>query len=140
MDTQKLTVDLARDEGFVSHAYQDGQGYWTIGFGRLIDQDLAGGISEDEAMVLLGNDIKGVEADLDRNIPWWRDLPEPAARGLLNMCFNMGWPRLSGFKKMLAALEAGDCAKAADEALDSVWAGQVGERSERIANLYRSSP
>ena len=54
------------------------------------------------------------------------------------MAFNLGWPRLSRFKNMIEALKAGDYGRAADEALDSKWADQVGTRAERIATVYRS--
>jgi lysozyme len=55
------------------------------------------------------------------------------------MALNLGWPRLSAFRNMLAALQAMDYATAAREALDSKWAKQVGARAERIAALYREA-
>lgn len=136
---QDLRNDLIRDEGFVPHAYQDSEGYWTIGVGRLIDKRRGGGITREEAEYLLDNDIDRTTGDLHRNIPWWTTLPDPAKRALVNMCFNLGWPRLSGFRRMLAALKRGDYLIAADEALDSKWARQVGVRADRIADLYRSA-
>ena len=134
-----ITADLKRDEGFVSHAYQDSspEGYLTLGYGRLVDQRLGGGITEREAEILLDNDITRSVADLDRALPWWRGLPPFQQRGLTNMAFNLGLPRLLTFKKMLRALQAGDGDRAAIEALDSVWAGQVKGRADRIAYLYR---
>lgn len=132
-----IETDLMRDEGFVSHAYRDSEEFWTIGYGRLIDEQLGGGISEAEAFILLRNDIQKARTDLDRALPWWRALPEPSQRGLVNMCFNLGLTRLLTFEKMLKALEAGNGVLAAMECLDSKWARQVGERSRRIAALYR---
>ena len=61
---------------------------------------------------------------------------EARQRALLNMCFNLGWPRLSGFKEMLLCLQAGSYARAAEEAKDSKWARQVGDRALRIAKLF----
>lgn len=136
MNLATLYADLERDEDLVLHAYQDSSGYWTIGCGRLIDKRLGGGISESEARILLDNDIQAVLSDLDRNVPWWRGLDEPRMRGLMNMCFNLGWPRLSRFKNMLSELEAGDYESAAAEALNSKWALQVGARAQRIAKLF----
>ena len=133
----RITADLKRDEGFVGHAYQDSAGFWTIGYGRLIDKRLGGGITESEALGLLERDIHQTFADLDRALPWWRDLPPFQQRGLDNMTFNLGLPRLLLFKKMLSALQAGDGERAAIEALDSIWAGQVKGRADRIAYLYR---
>lgn len=129
-----ITEDLKRDEGLRLKPYLDTVGKTTIGYGRNLDDV---GISEPEAAILLDHDIRRSLAYLDRALPWWRGLPAPSQRGLTNMAFNLG-PRLLSFKLMLAALLAGDGSRAADEALDSKWAGQVGkERSERIAALYR---
>ena len=52
--------------------------------------------------------------------------------------FNLGLGKLKKFRLMLAALEAGDWERAAQQALRSKWVGQVGPgRSGRIAALYR---
>ena len=140
MNLDPLLADLRRDEGFVSHAYQDSEGRWTIGYGRLVDKALGGGITKAEAEHLLINDVYCIMSDLDQRIAWWRLMPEPSKRGLVNMAFNLGWPHLSSFVKMLAALESGEYDTAASEALDSKWAGQVGTlRSKRIALLLANN-
>ena len=133
-----LIRDLIRDEGLCLKPYRCPADKFTIGVGRNLEDR---GISEDEAGYLLKNDIAGVLDDLDRNILWWRGLPTSQRLALANMCFNLGWPRLSRFKKMLAALKAGDVEKAAAEALDSRWAEQVGARAKWIADqLTRGNP
>lgn len=137
MDIETLKDDLGRDEGFVPHAYQDSEGWWTIGIGRLIDQRRGGGITIDEARVLLENDIQRTVADLDRALPWWRGLSEARQRALANMAFNLGLPKLMGFRRFLAALEAGEWEEAAAEAINSRWASQVGARATRIADAIR---
>ncbi len=129
MNIDTLTSDLIRDEGLKLKPYKCTAGKLTIGIGRNIEDN---GISEDEARYMLQNDIKRCAEELDLHTPWWPLMPDAQQNALLNMCFNMGWPRLSGFKRMLAALEVGDYAAAASEALDSKWARQVGSRAERI--------
>ena len=139
MNQGRLIEQLEKDEGFVSHAYQDSEGLWTIGFGRLIDQSIpSAGITKDEARMLLRNNASDVVNELDEKASWWRQLPEAGQEAFANMAFNLGWPRLSRFKNMIEALKAGDYGRAADEALDSKWADQVGTRAERIATVYRS--
>jgi lysozyme len=133
-DGDALLRDLIRDEGLRLHPYVDSVGKITIGIGRNLSER---GIARGEALLLAGNDIAGATADLDRNAPWWRSLSEPRRRALLNMTFNMGWPRVSGFAAMLAALRTGDYGAAGDAALDSVWARQVGARAQRIGDLIR---
>jgi len=138
IDVEALAVDLLRDEGCVLRAYKDSEGFLTIGVGRLIDARAGGGITLEEARYLLSNDITRTIIDLDNKLPWWRDLPEPKARALANMAFNLGLPRLSRFEKMLEAVANGRWDDAAREALDSKWASQVGARAERIAEIFRS--
>ena len=52
---------------------------------------------------------------------------------LREMAYQMGVPRVMGFKRMLAALERKDWQRAADEALDSRWAEQTPARAQRVA-------
>lgn len=131
-----LTDSLIRDEGMRLKPYRCTAGKLTIGVGRNLDDN---GISEAEAIILLSNDINEVFDELDTRIPWWSGLNDKQKIALANMCFNLGWPRLSKFKKMLAALKVKDFETAAKEALDSKWAVDVGARSQRIANLLRTT-
>ena len=136
IDWNQLEQDLIRDEGERLKPYKCTAGKVTIGVGRNLDDV---GISKHESRMMLEEDIKRIGWELDRNIEGWRQYPEGVARGIANMCFNLGWPRLSGFKKMLAAIREGDYDRAADEALDSKWANQVGARADRIAALFRGA-
>jgi len=139
IDLDKLHDDLRRDEGCVRHAYEDSEGFLTIGVGRLIDQRRGGGLSDGEIALLLGNDIARVVADLDARIPWWRDLPDGVQRGLANMAFQLGIFGLLKFRKTLEHLKAGNYAAAATEALDSKWARQTPARAQRVAALLGGS-
>ena len=84
---------------------------------------------------LLGNDIDLCVDELENNFTWYKNLSDARQRVLVNMCFNLGLTRLLGFKKFLAALEAEDWDRAAEEMLDSKWAVQVGPRSTRLRDL-----
>lgn len=138
MNVELLSDDLRRDEGLRMTAYLDGVGIWTLGYGHTAGVEAGMTCTLNQADEWLIEDIHVATSDLNSHAPWWYDMPEAAQRGLTNQCFNLGWPRLSGFKKMLAALEDGRYADAADEALDSKWATQVGARATRIADLFRS--
>jgi lysozyme len=131
----RLKADLARDEARRRKPYRDSVGKLSIGVGRNLDDV---GLREDEIDLMLSNDIRAALADLDRALPWWRGMTEARQRGLANMCFNMGLPKLLGFRNMLAAMEVSDWPRAASEALDSKWARQVGDRAERIAAAFKS--
>ena len=59
-------------------------------------------------------------------------LPEEIQLVLANMCFQLGRPRLSQFKNMIAAVEDLDWARMADEMEDSKWFRQTPERAKRL--------
>jgi lysozyme len=73
-----------------------------------------------------------VLATLNAAIPWWGSLPDQAQRVMANLCFNMGWKTLATFRQFLAAMQAHDWQRAAQELKNSKWWGQVGERGPRI--------
>lgn len=133
---RELVADLKRDEGLRLKPYRCTAGKLTIGYGRNIEDN---GITEAEAQFLLIEDARRSADELEKALPWLGSAPTTVKRGLTNMAFNLGWPRLSAFKQMLGALESGDYAKAADEALNSNWAKQVGDRAKRVAALFRES-
>mgnify|MGYP001582168379 FL=1 len=109
--------------------YKDTVGKTTLGYGRNIE-DI--GISEDEAMYLLRNDIARCRYECEIHIPIFKALNEVRQNVLINMCF-MGIGKVLEFKKMLTALEAGDFKQASKEMLDSLWAKQVGDRAYRLS-------
>lgn len=134
MDADALIRQLIVDEGVRLKPYHDPVGKLTIGIGRNLDDV---GISQYEAMVLLSNDIRKVEADLDVALPWWRSLSEARQQVLANMAFNMGIGSLLKFKDTLSAIQAGKYEDAAAAMLKSLWASQVGQRAARLAKMMR---
>lgn len=136
--TPEEIAEYIQDEGFRSSVYQDSLGYWTIGIGRMVDARKGGGITREEAIYLLTNDLERTDAELDRAYPWWRQMSEPRQRVLRNMCFNMGLATLSGFKNTLAAMKAGNYRKAAAGMLASKWAKQVKGRAVRLAKIMET--
>lgn len=135
--TDALIAQLKRHEGLRLHAYQDHLGFWTIGYGRLIDERRGGGISEAEAELLLRNDVKRVQADIERRLPWVRGLSDARQQALCNMGFQLGVSGLLGFRRMLDALKRGRFHLASQEALNSRWARQTPSRAEEVADMIR---
>ena len=129
---------LRKHEGVEKYAYKCTADKVTIGVGRNIDKSSSMGLSDDEIDYLLSNDIKRVSAELIRAFPWYSELDEVRKDAMIDMCFNMGLPRLSKFKNSLAAMANGDYDIAALEFLDSNWAKQVGSRSITITDMIRS--
>jgi lysozyme len=129
---------LVEHEGFRSSAYIDTRGYITIGYGRMIDRRAEGGITMDEGIHLLRNDIAKTVAALYQSFRWFGDLDEIRKRVLIDMAFNMGIAKLLRFRETLAAIERKDWAQAAEGIRSSLYARQVGNRAERLARMMET--
>ena len=132
----ELVAQLKRHEGFRSKPYKDSVGKITIGYGWNLDDV---GITQDEAEKKLASQIHDAELELARQ--GWFGVPDAEAirrEVLTNMTFNLGMPRLLGFRRMIAALHVLDYEEAAKEMLDSRWAIQVGSRSSELADQMRT--
>ena len=139
MNRDKLVKELILDEGYIYEIYKDHLGYLTFGVGHLVlntdeeyGKEVGTPVSEKRILECLNNDVDIVCEELDRNLYWWKELDDNKQRVMVNMCFNLGYPRLSKFKKFLAAMEVHDFETAAIEMMDSKWANQVGLRAERL--------
>jgi lysozyme len=135
MEVTNILEQLKRDEGLRLKPYKDSVGKTTIGIGRNLDDV---GISEDEALILLHNDLGKVAGELRAALPWAENLGPVRGSVLGNMAFNMGIGGLLQFHKFLTALRLGNYEQAATEMLDSKWAKQVGPRAERLAQQLRT--
>ena len=132
MDIKEL---LTLHEGLELKAYKCTAGKITIGVGRNVEEL---GITHDEAMYLLSNDIQRVVDELLANVDGYNSLSDVRKSVLIDMCFNLGISRFLQFKNFLAAVERGDWTDAAREMLDSRWATQVGQRSVRLSEMMIS--
>jgi lysozyme len=132
MNLAQLERELTADEGKKAKVYKCTAGKNTVGVGRNLDDV---GLSDDEIGYLLRNDISRVCADLDRELPWWRQMTEARQRAVANMAFNLGVRGLLGFKNTLAAMKAGDYKAAAAGMLASKWASQTKSRATRLADM-----
>ncbi len=141
IDYATLKKEIIEKEGMVLHCYDDPLGKKTIGVGRLITED--GGITEEEALYLLDNDIKKIEQFLDERWAIWRDLPLDAQYVTFDLCFNVGLNGFMAFRKTRAYMELGEWDKAAEELLNSKYHEQLPRRSminsERLRKCADSS-
>ena len=127
----ELTNLIAKHEGKMLTMYTDTVGVPTIGYGHNLQEP----ISEAAALQILSDDVAIAVNELDDRMDWWRDLPHPAQLVLASMVFNLGWPRFSRFKKMIAALEDRDYDRAALEMEDSLWFQQIKSRGDELKQM-----
>lgn len=140
-----VTADIIHDEGFRARVYDDrtgiplgilpSGGHATAGYGFELSVN---GLTVAESLLILHSRIQGRCKELDAALPWWRTLDEVRCGVLLNVSFNLGVPRLLGFHKMLAALQAKDYELAACELLDSDAARENVARYLRLSNQLRT--
>ena len=135
--SDKIIQMLRLHEGVKSHAYRCTANKISVGVGRNIDSEGGLGLSDDEINYLLTNDINRVIKELGEAFPWFSGLDEARRDAMIDICFNLGLPRLKGFSNALAAMADSDYERASYEFSDSVWFKQVGNRGQTIVNMIR---
>ncbi len=131
----RLQEMLIRHEGIRLKPYRDTVGKLTVGVGRNLDDV---GITREEALMLLNNDIDKVRREVRRTFPWFASLNPVRQNVVLNMVFNLGLPRFRRFTKTIAAVKAKHWDEAARQMLDSRWAEQVGRRARELAEMIKT--
>ena len=139
--SEPLNELLIRHEGLQLKPYKDTKGLLTIGIGRNLDEV---GLSNDEALLLLQNDIERVRCELNQALPWWVKLGEVREAVMISLGFNLGVltppgkAKLLTFKTTLGLIENGQYAAAADRLLTLPWAAQVGKRAIDLTEMLRT--
>jgi len=130
-----LIEQLKRHEGLKLKPYKCTADKLTIGVGRNLEDV---GISEEEAEMLLQNDINRATKQILAEFPWTRELDEVRFSALINFTFNVGIGTVGKFVNAMALLKAGSYDMAADEFLQSRWAKQVGQRAIEVTEQIRT--
>ncbi len=140
-EREALRQQLITHEGILLRLYDDAtgrpikvgdtlKGNATIGVGL----NLMAGITMPEALYLLDTRINATIGGVSQAIPWFPRLSAMRQRVLIDIAYNAGTHGLLGFRKMLAAAEAGDYATAGDEILNSTIAPA---RAARLARMMK---
>jgi lysozyme len=164
MNRNELIKQLIEDEGLRLFPYKCSAGYLTIGVGRnlitnwfssreldelgftdrnLVPADIISklkqtGITKDQTIFLLNNDIDSVISQLKSSLSWFDSALDIVQQVLSNMCFNLGIGTLLTFKNTLKLIKNGNYDIAATEMLKSKWASQVGFRAIRLSEKLKS--
>lgn len=122
---------IIRHEGYRRNPYPDAGGL-AIGYGRNL---VYNGVSHDEALYLLRNDIKRITEHLTKRHESFSQLDNTRRAVLVSMGYNMGLESLSEFTDMWNAIDQKRYNKAASEIVFSKYCGQVGKRCVELANM-----
>ena len=133
MTNDEIKKMIKRHEGYRDHVYKDSLGNLTCGYGHLLAEGSFVPKSVSDAFFILDmgqafEDYAKLKLDLD-----------PVRKAVIvDMLFNLGYGGVLKFKRMLAAIRAGDFWQAAEEMLDSKWARQVGTRATELSFMMRT--
>lgn len=135
MKADLLLDSIEGHEAFRAKAYQDSNGVWTIGYGHNVQVMT---ISPRQAEIWLAQDVIAAE-EAAKKFPEYAYLDTDARQNaFIEMVFNMGPGKVAEFKNMLNAIKQRRWDYAADCALDSLWARQVGQRAITLATMLRT--
>ena len=126
---------IAYEEGRRPFLYKCSEGKQTIGIGRNIEDR---GLSDDEIEYIYRNDERIAIAGASQLVKEFEYLADARKIALVSMVFQMGKPRVSKFKKMIAAIDEGNFSDAAVEMLDSNWHKQTPARAKRHAEMMKT--
>lgn len=148
MDFDIIIKRLEFHESCILKPYYCPTGHLTLGIGHNIDAraftneekkaigDWKKGITKNMAYMICRNDVNICLNQL-KTLPFWNRLDLERQYALLDMCFQLGFKGVCGFKKMLEAMRWGKWDKAAAECLNSDYARQTPARAKRIARLIK---
>jgi lysozyme len=136
----KLQDEIADDEGVMYETYRCSLGHLTGGIGHLItewDEDMYSGpvgtkIPHEQVDKWFNMDITRTIEDCKIIFTTFDSLPQDAQLVIANMCFQLGRPRLSKFKKFIAAVNDENWMLAGEEMQDSRWYKQTTNRADRL--------
>lgn len=133
--SKRIQKQLIKHEGLKLKPYRCPAGKLTIGVGHNLDDN---GITKEEAIYLLRNDIERCASSLKHTFSWFDDLDTVRQDVLVNMCFQMGLGGFLGFTETIKLLAAHDYEKAAFEMLDSKWARDFPSRAKELASQMQT--
>ena len=140
MNLIKLQDEISKDEGIKYETYRCSLGHLTGGIGHLItewDEEVYAGpvgtrIPHEQVDEWFAKDIETTIKDCNLLFSQFNNLPDDIQHVLANMCFQLGRPRLSKFKNMIAAVDDLDWERMADEMENSRWFKQTPNRAKRL--------
>jgi len=145
MNIDELREEIAQDEGKVMSVYLDHLNLPTLGIGHLINEwdeeygkPVGTEVSEERVNELFAKDIQTTISECEELFENFNDLPDEVQKICANMMFNMGRPRLSGFKKFRAAIANNNWQECAIQMEDSRWHKQVTNRANRLISRMRA--
>jgi GH24 family phage-related lysozyme (muramidase) len=144
---------LIKHEGNKNFVYRDSKGIPTIGIGFNLTRNdaklkiqalgldfkqiMSGQqkLTNEQINTLFNSDVNTAIQDAKKLIRNFDSLPTNVKAVIVDMSFNLGYNKLSGFKKFIAAIESKNFVEAAKQMQQSEWYNQVGNRSRELQGI-----
>lgn len=139
---EEVKESIIAHEGKVNKIYKDHLGNATFGIGHLVlpTDDLEEGVEypDEKIMEIFEKDFEISKEGASLFIP--EENIHPTAFGIvIEMCFQLGLPKLKKFKRFHYHLNKCEYEESAAEMLDSVWAKkQTPNRAKALADKMKS--
>tara|TARA_Y100000114_G_scaffold141174_1_gene146715 strand:- start:17 stop:445 length:429 start_codon:yes stop_codon:yes gene_type:complete len=138
----KVKERIKSHEGFRDTMYSDSLGFATIGYGHLVlptDPYVEGVVyAKNDLEKVFDNDFK-IALRSAESLLEGIDHNEDIKGVIVEMCFQLGKPRVMKFKKMWEGLKEKDMQKMASEMIDSNWHKQTTKRCESLAEIIANT-
>jgi len=139
---EEVKQRIKKHEGFRDTVYSDSLGFATIGYGHLVlpTDNFVEGVTypKEQLEVLFDKDFQIALTSANELVDGL-DINHIAKGVIVEMCFQLGKPRVMKFKKMWAAIRNNDFDEAANQMIDSAWHKQTTSRCESLAATMRGS-
>jgi len=139
MNYDQLKERIKRHEGYRDMVYRDSLGFATIGYGHLVKSherfEKNKRYTEPELERLFEYDFNIACKDADEVLKNSGDQPLEVYGVIIEMCFQLGRPKVMKFKRMLAHIRNNEYKLASQEALNSLWAKQTPRRAQELAEI-----
>ena len=140
MNIEKLKDEIQKEEGYRDTIYKDHLGFATIGYGHLVrpSDNFKEGVKYDRKRLLKVFDYDFQisyqdSMDLCKDL----DIHDEAKEIIIHMCFQLGKPKTTKFKKMFEALRNKDYIEAGLHMESSLWAKQTPNRVMRLSEKMK---
>jgi len=139
---EEVKQSIIAHEGKVNKIYKDHLGNATFGIGHLVlpTDDLEEGkeYPDEKVMEIFEKDFEISKEGANLFVP--EENIHPTAFGIvIEMCFQLGLPRLQKFKRFHYHLNKCEYEESAAEMLDSIWAKkQTPNRAKALADKMKS--
>jgi lysozyme len=153
VNEQRLLESIRLHEGYRAEPYRDHLSNWTIGYGHLLEDEslrqfmplgTVGGLlskltARETHDAWLVEDVTTALQDAERWLGFaFANLTDARQEVIVEMSFQLGFTRLSGFVKLRSAIMDEEWEQARVEMLDSLWARQTPERAHSLADKFRA--